>query len=139
MEPCGTLEVTGEEIIEQVDSLKYLGVMISNDGRMEKEVEAKIGGATRLIGGLNDVVLRRKELRRNPKLKVVNATVMPTSLYDCETWNLSNQQQLKVQATQMHMLRWIEEVTRLDWMRNADIREWVGQESVLNAVKKRRQ
>ena len=74
--------------------MKYLGVMISSDGRMEKEVEARIGGATRVIGGLNDVVLRRKELSRSTKLKVVNATVMPTLLYGCETWTLSKQQQL---------------------------------------------
>ena len=126
-----------EEVIEQVDAMKYLGVMISSDGRMEKEVEARIGGATRVIGGLNDVVLRRKELSRSTKLKVVNATVMPTLLYGCETWTLSKQQQLKVQATQMKVLRRIEGVTRLDRMRNVDIREKLRQESVLDAVKRK--
>lgn len=63
-----------EEVIEQVDSMKYLGVMISSDGRMEEEVETRIGGSTWVIGGLNDVVLRRKELNKNTKLKVVNTT-----------------------------------------------------------------
>ena len=79
--------------------MKQLGVMISREGRMEKEVEAKNGGAIRVIGGLNDVVLRRKELSRNTKLKVVDTTVLPTLLYGCETWTLSKQQQLKVQVT----------------------------------------
>ena len=36
----------GEEIIEQVDAIKYLGVMISSDGSMDKKVEARIGNAT---------------------------------------------------------------------------------------------
>ena len=36
----------GEEKIEQVDVMKYLGVMISSDGSMDKEVEARIGIAT---------------------------------------------------------------------------------------------
>ena len=36
----------GQEIIEQVDAIKCLGVMISSDGSMNKEVEAKIGNAT---------------------------------------------------------------------------------------------
>ena len=36
--------------------------MVSNDGSMEKEIEARIGNATRMIGGMNDAVLRRKEL-----------------------------------------------------------------------------
>ena len=50
----------GEEIIEQVDAMKYLWVMISSDGSMDKEVEARIGNATRMIGGINEMVLRRR-------------------------------------------------------------------------------
>ena len=38
-----------EEIIEQVGAMKYLGVMISSDGSMDKEVEARIGNATQVI------------------------------------------------------------------------------------------
>ncbi|MDA8042237.1 MAG: reverse transcriptase domain-containing protein [Pirellulales bacterium] len=75
----------GEEVIDQVDEMKYLGVIISSDGRMEKEVEARIGSATRVIGGMNETVLKRKELSRSTKLKVVNATMIPTLLYGCET------------------------------------------------------
>ena len=52
----------GDEVIEQVYTVKYLGVMVSNDGSMEKEIEARIRKATRVIGGMNDAVLRRKEL-----------------------------------------------------------------------------
>ena len=36
-------------MIEQVDAMKYLGVMISNDGSMDKEVEVRIGNATQMI------------------------------------------------------------------------------------------
>ena len=60
--------------------MKYLSVMISSDGRLEKEVEARIGVTTQVIGGLSDK--ERKELSRSTKLKIVNSTVMPTFLYD---------------------------------------------------------
>ena len=112
-----------EEIIEQVGAMKYLGVMISSDGSMDKEVEARIGNATRMIRGMNETVLRRKELSRSTKLKVVNATVMPKLMYGCETWSLSKRQQSKVQATQMNILRRIKGVSRLDRVRNVDVRE----------------
>ena len=36
----------GEEVIDQVGEMKYQGALISRDGRMEKEVEARIGSAT---------------------------------------------------------------------------------------------
>ena len=51
----------GDQELEQVDEMKYLGVVISADGNMEKEVEARIGNATRMIGGMSDVVLKRNE------------------------------------------------------------------------------
>ena len=44
------------------------------------------GGATQVIGELDDVILRRKELSRSTKLKVVNTMMMPTLLYGCEMW-----------------------------------------------------
>ena len=46
----GCCEVrVGDREIEQVDEMKYLGVTISSDGNMEKEVEARIGSAVRMI------------------------------------------------------------------------------------------
>ena len=132
-------EVKVDEVIEQVDTMKYLGVMVSNDGSMEKEIEARIGNATRVIGGMNDAVLRRKELSRSTKIKVVNATMMPVLMYGCETWSLTKKQQSKVQATQMNVLRRIEGVNRLDRVRNADIRERLNQEGVLDLVKRRQE
>ena len=86
----------GEEVIDQVDEMKYLGVIISSDGRMEKEVESRIGSATQVIGGMNKTVLKRKELSRSTKLKVVNATMIPTLLYGCETWCLSKHLQSRI-------------------------------------------
>ena len=61
-----------------------------------------------MIGGINEMMLRRKELSRCTKLEVVNATVMPTLMYGCETWSLSKRQQSKIQATQMNVFRRIE-------------------------------
>ena len=129
----------GKEIIKQVDAMKYLGVMISSDGSMDKEVEARIGNATRVIGGMNEMVLRKKEQSRSTKLKVVNATVMTKLMYGCETWSLSKRQQSKVQATQMNILRRIEGVSRLDRVRNVDVREKLRQEGVLDMVKSRQE
>ena len=128
-----------EETIEQVDAMKYLGVMISSDGSMEKEVEARIGSATQVIGGMSEIVLRRKELSRNTKLKVMNATMMPTLLYGCETWSLSKKLQSRIQATQINVLRRIEGLSKLDRVRNVDIREKLRQEGVLDMVKSRQE
>ena len=101
-----------DEVIEQMDERKYLGVMISSNGSLEKEVEARIGSAVRMVRGMREAVLKRKELSKKTILKVINATMLPALMYGCEAWSLSKQQELKVQATQMRVLRRIEGVIR---------------------------
>ena len=40
----------GGEELEQVDTMKYLGVMISGDGSMDREVEQELGVHLELLG-----------------------------------------------------------------------------------------
>ena len=63
--------------------MKYLGVMISGDDSMNREVEARIGHgcASRIIGGMSQGILRRRELIKQTKLRVVIAMVMPVSVW----------------------------------------------------------
>ena len=129
----GVCEVRiGDQKLEQVDEMKYLGVMISVDRSMEKEVEAR-------IGGMSEVVLKRNELSKNTKPKVVNATMIPTLMYGYEAWSLSKKLQSRVQATQMRASRRIEVVNKIDRVRNEVIRERLGQEGILDLVKRRQE
>ena len=109
---------TGNEQLEQVDTMKYLVVMTSDNGSMQQEVEARVGCASRAIGGLNQAILGRRELSRQTKLKVVNATVMPILMYGCEAWAIRKEQKSKIQATQMNVLRRIEGVCWKDQITN---------------------
>ena len=135
----GACEVRiGDQELEQVDEMKYLGVVISADGSMEKEVEARVANVTRMIG-MSEVVLRRYELSKNTGLKVVNTTMIPTLMYGCEAWSLSKKLQSRVQATQMRVLRRIEGVNKVDRVKNEVIRERLGQEGILELVKRRQE
>ena len=87
--------------------MKYLGFMISGGDSMDQEVEARIGCASRIIGGMSQAILRR-ELSKQTKLRVVIAMVMPVLMYGCEAWALRKEQRTKIQATQMNALKRIE-------------------------------
>ena len=65
--------------------------------------KARIESAVRMIEGMSEGVLQRKELSKKTKLKVSNATVLSTLVYRCEVWNLSKQQESRVQATQIRV------------------------------------
>ena len=88
--------------------MKYLGFMISGGDSMDQEVEARIGRASRIIGGTSQGILRRRELSKQTKLRVVIAMVMPVLMYVCEAWALRKEQRTKIQATQMNALKRIE-------------------------------
>ena len=47
---------TRNDIIQQIDAMKYLVVIISSDDSMKK-AEAKIVSTTRTFGGMNEIVL----------------------------------------------------------------------------------
>ena len=48
---------TRNDIIQQIDAMKYLVVIISSDDSMEKKAEARIVSTTRTFGGMNEIVL----------------------------------------------------------------------------------
>ena len=133
-----TVEVNGQEV-EQVEVMTYLGVMISSDGSMDSEVEQRIGVASKMIGAIGRTVLGRKELMKGTKVRVVNAMVILTLTYGCEAWTLQARHKGQIEAAQMRALRRIERVSRMDRVRNVDIRGRLKQEGVLNMVKKRQQ
>ena len=103
---------------------------------MQREVEARIGGATRVIGGMSQEVLRRREVSKQTKLKVVNATVMPVLIYGCESWAARKEQKSRIQATQMNVLRRIEGVCWRDRVTNEKVLRRLGQVGVLELVRR---
>ena len=127
------------ERVEQVKEMKYLGTMVSSDGSMDSEVKQRIGMESRMVGAIGSTVLGRKELTKGTKLRVVNATVVPTLTYGCEAWALQARHKGRIQATQMRVLRWIEGVSRLERIRNVDLRGRLRQKGVLDLVNRRQQ
>ena len=126
----------GDRRLESVEVVKYLGVMISGDGRMEEEIRSRIGKAARVIEVLNEPVWKWKELSRRTKLRVYNAIVVPTLVYGSEPWVLNKQRESAIQAVEMRVLRRIAEKRMVDRVKNVEIREELKQERVLEKVKR---
>ena len=124
-------------VIEQVQNMKYLGAILSADGTCEEEIEHRVGAAARVIGAMQKEVLERKELKKATKMRVYNAIVLSTMLYGNETWTVMKRPESRLGATEMAYLRRVEGVTRIDRVRNADVREAVGQEEVMENVKRK--
>ena len=90
-----------------------------------------------MIGAMWKEVLDRKELKKATKMRVYNAIMLPTMLYGSETWTVMKRHESRLGATEMAYLRRVEGVTMMDRVRNADVREAVGQEEVMEKVKRK--
>ena len=62
----------------------YLGVNISSSGNLVKEIKTQGQKAARVASGLNDLVWRNKQIRKETKSERYNATV-PIMTYSLET------------------------------------------------------
>jgi len=58
----------GNEILPQVEEFKYLGVLFTNEGRMEREIDRRIGAASAVLRALHRPVVVKKELSQKVKL-----------------------------------------------------------------------
>ena len=86
--------------LEQARETLYLGVRLSENGRMER----KIGRAATVVGSLRKTVFGNKELSGEAKMTVNSAVVVPTLVYDCETWVLKDRDKTRLQAAEMKVL-----------------------------------
>ena len=135
-----SVTIDGEKI-EEVQSLKlkYLGSSIRADGSSEEDIEQRIGAAMRVVGAMRKEVLERRELKKETKLRVFNAMVVPT--LPCMAVRRGQcKRDMKVgcmQAYEMMCLSRIEGVSRLDRMRTEDIRQSLGQVAVVDMMKDR--
>ena len=87
--------------LTNVESLKYLGNIITQDGTLHREVDARVGKASQALERPRNRVLNHHKVRLSTKLKVYNAVVIPflrnlpapnpsSSRPDSDGWGMSS-------------------------------------------------
>ena len=94
----------------------------------------RIGAASKVIGAMRSEIQERRELSKGTKLRVLNTMVVPMLLYGCETWTIQKRHVSRLQAVEMRYLRRVEGVTKLDKVRNENIRQRLKQEAVVEVA-----
>ncbi|KAI3368485.1 hypothetical protein L3Q82_025499 [Scortum barcoo] len=74
------LRVGGEVLPPQVEEFKYLGVLFTSEGKMEREIDRRIGAASTVMRSVYRTVVVKKELSRKAKLSIYRSIyVLPPS------------------------------------------------------------
>ncbi|TWW56284.1 R2DM Retrovirus-related Pol polyprotein from type II retrotransposable element [Takifugu flavidus] len=125
-----------EEILPQVEEFKYLGVLFTSGGRMEREIDRRIGVASTVMRTLHRSVVVKRELSRKAKLSIYRSIFVPTLTYGHELWVMTERTRSRVQAAEMSFLRRVAGLSLRDRVRSSAIREELGVESLLLRVER---
>ncbi|TWW73389.1 hypothetical protein D4764_15G0007830 [Takifugu flavidus] len=109
----------GEEVLPQVEEFKYLGMLFTSEGRMEREIDRRIGAASAVMRALNRSVVVKKELSRKAKLLIYRSNYVPVLIYGHQRWVMTERTRSRIQAAEMSFLHRVAGLSlrdRLGWL-----------------------
>jgi len=80
------IEVNREKL-EQVSGYKYLGIWVTEDGKSEKEVKARIGKAKGAFWKLKELL--KGNVNMTTRKRLLNCYVFSVLKYGCESWTMN--------------------------------------------------
>ena len=104
------LLINGNEI-EQVRSFQYLGVLVTEDGKCECELNRRIAVAKNNFAKMSRI-LTDHDMSLATKIRLAQCYVWSTLLYGCETWSLTQTNEMKLRGLEMWMYR---RIGRVSW------------------------
>ncbi len=123
------LQVRGHSgvFLPQVEEFKYLGVIFTMEGRMEREIDRRIGAASAVMRLMYRSVVVKKELSCKAKLSIYQSIYVPPLTYGHELWWTRS----RIQAAEISFLRRVAGRSLRDRVRSSVTREKLRVEPLL--------
>jgi hypothetical protein len=97
--------------LENVECFKYLGSILTNDGRCTREIKSRIAMAK---ASFNKMTHFTSKLGLNLRKKVVKCYIWSMALYGAETWTLRAADQKYLESFEMWCWRRMEKISWID-------------------------
>ena len=104
--------------LENVECFKYLGSMLTNDGRCTCEIKSRTAMAKSAFNKKN---LFTSTLDLNLRKKLVKCYIWSTALYGAETWTLRAADQEYLESFEMWCWKRMEKISWTDHVRNEEV------------------
>ena len=97
------IDVDGQEL-EQVRDFRYIGQIITDDSRCDKEIKRRIAITRSNFINMKDVLATRK-LKWDTRMRLVRCYMLATLLYASETWVLNAETEERIRSLKMWIYR----------------------------------
>ena len=121
-------QILNGEPSEEVDCFKYLGSQVAADGGCDRDVVHRMYEVY-IAWGAQKSVLSTRGLGIKAKKCLYKGVIVPTALYGAEAWGMRSAERRKVNVLEMKCLRNLVGVSRMDSVRNEEVRRRAGIES----------
>ena len=108
--PSCNLQSRGQQI-KLVKKFKYLGYMITSDGKCITEIKKRIATAKDAFQKLS-LILKNRNISMTTKFRVLKTYVWSTLTYGCECWTITSDIEKKIEAEEMWFIR---RMLRISW------------------------
>jgi len=105
--------------LENVESFKYLGSILTNDGTCTCEIKCRIAMAKTAFNKKRTLFTSTLDLE--PRRKLVKCYIWSIPLYGAETWALRAVDQKHLESFEMWCWRRLEQISWTDHLRNEDV------------------
>ncbi|VDP48679.1 unnamed protein product [Soboliphyme baturini] len=99
-----SLQIKGETV-EQLEKLKYLGVIFTSDGKFEEDIDWRIGVASGVLLELVRSTVNKVEQSLKTKHSVFNSIFTPMLVCGHQSWTGTENTQTWIDAAEMGFLR----------------------------------
>ena len=111
-----------DQVVPMKDTFRYLGSMLQRDGNIDADINHRIK-AVWIKWQQPSNILYDKRVPQKLKGKFYRTTIRPSILYGAECWPTKIRHVQQLSVVEIRMLRWICGYTRMDRVRNDDIRD----------------
>ncbi len=138
---CAPLPICGATV-NHTDRFKYLGSLVTTDGRSHADVANRIAAASRAFGSLYSAVFHNSTLSRSTKQHVYTCCILSVLLYGSECWTLLQADVHRLERFHNRCVRVILDISRTrqweDRLSSVTLHRMCGTEPVADMISRRR-
>ena len=116
-------------VVEQVKKFRYLGVIMTEDGRCDLEIKTRIAMAKDAFSKRRELLVRSMNIKT--KKRIIKAVVWSVAMYGCETWTMRKDTIQRLKALEMWIWRRMEKVSWKDRKTNEEVLQTIGEKRSL--------